>query len=114
MNEKQLVGLSGKMGFIISAMELNTDHLQRETDGEKQHLSDGAPALIGLQVLSTPQLFRVDLNAEQAILTSCSITTMALSNGGNMSCHAGVSGCKRFTGAGGVTVDHGCRREPHA
>jgi len=50
---------------------------------------------------TTPQLFRVDLNAEQAILSACSIATMALSNGGNMSCRAGVGGCKRFTGAGG-------------
>jgi hypothetical protein len=47
----------------------------------------------------TPQVFRVELNQEQAILTACSLTTMNVSNGGNSSCRPGS--CKRHTGVGG-------------
>ena len=46
----------------------------------------------------TPQVFRVDLNPEQAILTACSLTTASVSNGGNTTCRP--SNCKKFTGVG--------------
>jgi hypothetical protein len=54
-----------------------------------------------------PQLFRVELNPEQAILSACSLTTTAVANGGNMICRAGIPGCKNFTGVG--TGDSGPR-----
>lgn len=45
-----------------------------------------------------PQIFRVELNQEQAILSACSLTTTSASNGGNSTCRP--SACKRFTGVG--------------
>ena len=48
---------------------------------------------------STPQLFRVDLNHEQAILSACSLLTTALIDGAaGQSCRAN---CKSKMQAGG-------------
>lgn len=42
-----------------------------------------------------PQLFRVELNQEQAILTACSLFATNMSNGGNRTCRTqGAAGCK--------------------
>ena len=46
-----------------------------------------------------PQVFRVELNPEQAILTACSLGTMNVSNGSNNSCRP--ASCKRHSGVGG-------------
>jgi len=46
---------------------------------------------------SAPQLFRVELNHEQAILSQCSLTTNAAMDGGNIGCK---SNCKSFSGGG--------------
>jgi hypothetical protein len=50
---------------------------------------------------SQPQLFRVELNQEQAILSACSLLTNTASQGGNGGCRPNSSGgCKKrnFTG----------------
>ena len=47
----------------------------------------------------TPQLFRVGLNPEQAILSACSLMTTNASNGGNASCRP--ASCKSHSGNGG-------------
>ncbi len=45
-----------------------------------------------------PQLFRVDLNHEQAILSACSIMTTAALNGGMARCNASLFiACKRLS-----------------
>ena len=45
---------------------------------------------------SSPQLFRVELNQEQAILSACSLATNSASQGGNGGCRPNSSGgCKR-------------------
>jgi len=48
---------------------------------------------------TTPQLFRVELSQEQAILSACSLTAMSAQNGMGGNCRP-LNGCKRGTGAG--------------
>jgi hypothetical protein len=48
----------------------------------------------------SPQIFQVELNPEQAILTACSITATSLANGGNRSCYGAGNNCKNGTGFG--------------
>ena len=43
-----------------------------------------------------PQVFRVELNPEQAILTACSLGTTNVSNGGNHSCRATAKGTREW------------------
>ena len=50
---------------------------------------------------SAPQLFRVELNHEQAILSQCSLTTNAAMDGGNIGCK---SNCKTFSEIGRAHV----------
>lgn len=51
----------------------------------------------GKKPYTTPQLFRVELDQEQAILSACSLTTSSAANGGNRSCRGfGLGQCKRF------------------
>jgi hypothetical protein len=46
-----------------------------------------------------PQLFRVELNQEQAILCACSLTASnPMAGGGDILCRAGA--CKRAAGVG--------------
>ena len=52
-----------------------------------------------------PQLFRVELNQEQAILSACSLATTSASQGGNGGCRP--NNCKRRNGGGGS--DSGAR-----
>ncbi len=47
----------------------------------------------------SPQIFRVELNQEQAILSACSLSTSSASQGGNGGCRP--NSCKRRNGAGG-------------
>ena len=47
---------------------------------------------------SPPQLFRVALNQEQAILSACSLTTTSAVNGGGTACRAS---CKNHSNASG-------------
>lgn len=48
---------------------------------------------------SPPQLFRVELNQEQAILSACSLLTTNASQGGNGGCRPNsAGGCKRRIG----------------
>jgi hypothetical protein len=55
-----------------------------------------------------PQLFRVELNQEQAILSACSLTTMTATQGGNGGCRpTSAGGCKRRTNA--MNADSGAR-----
>lgn len=54
---------------------------------------------------SPPQLFRVELNQEQAILSACSLTAANASGSGNARCRPG--GCKNVSAAGGG--DNGAR-----
>jgi hypothetical protein len=55
---------------------------------------------------STPQLFQVDLNMEQAILTTCSDGTNSLAGNGNARCipisSGAPSGCKSSSSSQGV------------
>ena len=52
---------------------------------------------------SQPQLFRVELNQEQAILSACSLTTNTASQGGNGGCRPNsAGGCKTRNGGGGT------------
>ena len=45
---------------------------------------------------SLPQLFRVELNQEQAILSACSLSTTSANQGGNGGCRPNsAGGCKR-------------------
>jgi hypothetical protein len=54
------------------------------------------------KLYSSPQLFRVELNQEQAILSACSLTTNTASQGGNGGCRPNsAGGCKRRNGTGG-------------
>lgn len=48
---------------------------------------------------SQPQLFRIELNHEQAILSACSLTTTSASQSGNGGCRP--NNCKRHNGLGG-------------
>ena len=49
-----------------------------------------------------PQLFRVELNQEQAILSACSLLTNTASQDGNGGCRPNSGGgCKKRNGAGG-------------
>lgn len=49
-----------------------------------------------------PQLFRVELNQEQAILSACSLSTTAVANGGGASCRTpGQGGCKNHSNSNG-------------
>jgi hypothetical protein len=48
---------------------------------------------------SAPQLFRVELNHEQAIISACSLTSANLSGSGNARCQAG--GCKNVSASAG-------------
>lgn len=53
------------------------------------------------QPYSPPQLFRVELNQEQAILSACSLMTTSANQGGNGGCRpSGPNACKRRNGAG--------------
>jgi hypothetical protein len=55
-----------------------------------------------------PQLFRVELNQEQAILSACSLTTMTAGQGGNGGCRpTSAGGCKRRNNA--MNADSGAR-----
>jgi hypothetical protein len=49
----------------------------------------------------TPQLYRVELNPEQAILTACSLGTTSVADGGSGTCRIQSGGCKRHTSASG-------------
>lgn len=50
---------------------------------------------------SLPQLFRVQLDQEQAILSACSLATNSASQGGNGGCRPNnFGGCKRRNGGG--------------
>ena len=61
---------------------------------------------------SPPQIFQVDLNPEQAILTACSIGVPSLIGNGNARClpvQSGLStGCKNASASGGIS-DSGAR-----
>ncbi len=46
---------------------------------------------------SPPQLFRIELNQEQAILSACSLATTAAFNGGNARCNTIIIPCKRIS-----------------
>ena len=48
---------------------------------------------------SPPQLFRVELSQEQAILSACSLTALNLSGAGNARCQA--MGCKNVSASAG-------------
>ena len=48
---------------------------------------------------SQPQLFRIELNQEQAILSACSLATTSALQGGNAGCRP--NNCKRLNGGGG-------------
>ena len=70
------------------------------------------------QSYSPPQLFRVELNQEQAILSACSLTTMsALANSLLNGCRASgqceppgsPGGCKKSNVGGGACRDSGPR-----
>lgn len=59
---------------------------------------------------SPPQLFRVELNQEQAILSACSLMTTSASQGGNAGCRPSgrrTAGCKRALVA--LASDSGAR-----
>jgi hypothetical protein len=47
---------------------------------------------------SPPQLFRIELNHEQAILSACSVGTISVAQNGNGGCRPNV--CKRNTAMG--------------
>lgn len=56
----------------------------------------------GKKLYTTPQLFSVALDREQAILTACSLLTTSPFNGGNRSCRATGGGqCKNRSGSSG-------------
>ena len=55
---------------------------------------------------SQPQLFRVELNQEQAILSACSLATNNANQSGNGGCRPAFPQCKRRTAADG---DSGAR-----
>ncbi|MDP2382801.1 MAG: hypothetical protein Q8N00_08345 [Nitrospirota bacterium] len=56
----------------------------------------------GKKPYTPPQLFRVEITPEQAILTACSLTTTSAFNGGNRSCRgAGGGQCKNRSGNNG-------------
>ncbi|NOT23200.1 MAG: hypothetical protein HOP22_10845 [Nitrospiraceae bacterium] len=70
------------------------------------------------KIYDPPQLFRVELNQEQAILSACSLTTMsALSNSLVNGCRANgqcqppgsPGGCKKSNVAGATCRDSGPR-----
>lgn len=46
---------------------------------------------------SPPQLFRIELNQEQAILSACSLATTAAFNGGTARCNTTIIPCKRIS-----------------
>lgn len=46
---------------------------------------------------SPPQLFRIELNQEQAILSACSLATTNAFNGGNARCNTTIIACKRIS-----------------
>ena len=48
---------------------------------------------------SAPQLVRVELNHEQAILSVCTVTAMTVQAGGGMNCRTQTN-CKRASAAG--------------
>ncbi|MGH7180922.1 MAG: hypothetical protein ACREJN_02975 [Nitrospiraceae bacterium] len=48
---------------------------------------------------TAPQLFRVDLSPEQAILSACSLMAMTAQNGGGGNCRP-QNGCKKAKAAG--------------
>lgn len=49
-----------------------------------------------------PQLFRIELSQEQAILSACSLSTTTASQSGNGGCRPNFAGgCKRRNGGGG-------------
>jgi len=52
---------------------------------------------------SPPEIFRVELNQEQAILSACSLATTSASQGGTGGCRPdSAGGCKRRNGGGGT------------
>jgi hypothetical protein len=60
-----------------------------------------------------PEVFRVDLNPEQAILTACSLGTTSSIGNGNARCkpvQGGVpTGCKSSSAGSGGTSNSGAR-----
>jgi hypothetical protein len=50
---------------------------------------------------SPPQLFRVELNQEQAILSACSLSTTSANQGGNGGCRPTGTPCKRRNNTSG-------------
>jgi hypothetical protein len=46
---------------------------------------------------SPPQVFKIDLNHEQAILSACSIMTTTAANNGTRRCNARFFPCKRLS-----------------
>ncbi|GIW53848.1 MAG: hypothetical protein KatS3mg082_0252 [Nitrospiraceae bacterium] len=46
---------------------------------------------------SPPEVYRVELNQEQAILSACSIMTSAAFNGGTTRCNVRFIPCKRMS-----------------
>lgn len=58
---------------------------------------------------SQPQLFRVELNQEQAILSACSLGTTSAAAGGNAGCkpNSAGRGCKKRHNT--VSSDSGAR-----
>ena len=56
---------------------------------------------------SQPQVFRVELSQEQAILSVCSLLAKTASNGGGQRCRAGGNFCKNASAAG--SSDSGAR-----
>jgi hypothetical protein len=57
------------------------------------------PEVLRRKPYITPELFRVELNQEQAILSACSLSSNSGSNGGGTHCRPLI--CKRANGAGG-------------
>ncbi|MCC6140573.1 MAG: hypothetical protein IT389_08155 [Nitrospira sp.] len=50
---------------------------------------------------TSPQLYRVPLDSEQAILSACSLSAMSVSNGGGGGCRPASAGnCKNRGGLG--------------
>jgi len=68
--------------------ENEISHTQNELASSKVESTSRKPYV-------PPQLFRVELNQDQAILTACSLFAASLSNGGNRSCRVtGGGSCK--------------------
>lgn len=68
----------------------------------------------GKKAYQQPQVFRVALDPDQAILTACSITAMSLIGNGNSRCKSLAQvpplGCKSDSAMGMGSGDSGARR----